>query len=535
MVDSPMIRRARDSAAVSAAATTQSVASLLLTIVIILVLPSPAVHATKQLVANPGFDLGLSHWVCIGCKAEWKTGQGIDGTPAAKITKRTAKWSRFASQIYVKKHHYYYYTAYIHILRPEADAKPYYSVEAVVKVINRDGSLNYTTIGINRRIQPDTGFRKVGGDFMVRTDAKAAEIYIRGFSLQVEYVMDNVSVMEIVPNPDWRKTADEQIEKYRKADVDIRLTGKCKEKDYKLTMTQEKYQFGFGACVKGPLFSRPEQEVYRQFIYTNFNWAVLENTLKWKNMETTRGNLKLTVPSKVIPELRKHGIQVRGHTVFWGQQTTIVPWMRKLSPEEVMKAIDYRISTAVKYFGSNLSHWDVNNENVKGDAYEVLTGNPNITTVMFKKVHAEVPSVKLFINDNSIVQYSKSTVAIADQAKLLLQDGAPLYGIGVQSHLRRIPAIHVLQRRLDEVAKAGLPIWISEMTYETSDMKTRTAVYEDLLRVYFSHPAVEGILFWVISNNGWRPDAAILNSDMTPNPVGQRYLELRKQWSTPFF
>ena len=57
------------------------------------------------------------------------------------------------------------------------------------------------------------------------------------------------------------------------------------------------------------------------------------------------------------------------------------------------------------------------------------------------------------------------------------------------------------------------------MTYESPDFANRTAVYEDLVRLYFSHPAVEGILFWVISNNGWRPDAAILDSAMKVSQI----------------
>lgn len=402
-------------------------------------------------------------------------------------------------------------------------------------MINNDGSFSYTVVGTTPRVQPGTGFRKVGGDFVVKTDAMTAEIFIRINELDVEYLIDDVSVMEIVPNDDWRRLADQRIEKYRKSDVDIRLTGKCKDKDYKLTLKEEKFHFGFGACVKGRLMATPREETYRQFIYDNFNWAVLENALKWGKTEHIRGKLDLSIAKAAIPLLRKHNLQVRGHTVFWGKNDLMPPWMKKLSPKDILEAFDYRIKHTVEYFGSNLSHWDVNNENLDGDVYEQLTGNPNITTLMFKKVHAVVPTVKLFINDNSIVQYSKNTVAIGDQAKLLLQDGAPLYGIGIQSHLRKVPEIHILKRRLDEVAKAGLPIWITEMTYESEDFANRTAVYEDLLRLYFSHPAVNGILLWVISNNGWRPDAAILDSDMKPNPTGQRYLELRKQWSTPFF
>ena len=50
----------------------------------------------------------------------------------------------------------------------------------------------------------------------------SVEIYIRINELNVEYLIDNVSVMEIFPNANWRRLADQRIEKYRKSDVDIR-------------------------------------------------------------------------------------------------------------------------------------------------------------------------------------------------------------------------------------------------------------------------------------------------------------------------
>lgn len=49
-----------------------------------------------------------------------------------------------------------------------------------------------------------------------------AEIYIRISDLKVQYLIDNVSVTEIFPHPEWRRLADARIEKYRKSNVDIR-------------------------------------------------------------------------------------------------------------------------------------------------------------------------------------------------------------------------------------------------------------------------------------------------------------------------
>ncbi len=54
----------------------------------------------------------------------------------------------------------------------------------------------------------------------------------------------------------------------------------------------------------------------------------------------------------------------------------------------------------------------------------------------------------------------------------------------------------VLQARLDKVAEAGLPIWISELDVQESDVNTRANRYENLVRLFFAHEAVEGLLLW---------------------------------------
>ena len=70
------------------------------------------------------------------------------------------------------------------------------------------------------------------------------------------------------------------------------------------------------------------------------------------------------------------------------------------------------------------------------------------------------------------------------------------------------------QSRLDAVASVGLPIWITELDVTNKDVNQRANGYEDALRLYFSHPAVEGILLWGFWNKRhWRPDASLVDGD----------------------
>ena len=52
------------------------------------------------------------------------------------------------------------------------------------------------------------------------------------------------------------------------------------------------------------------------------------------------------------------------------------------------------------------------------------------------------------------------------------------------------------QLNLDHVAQAGLPIWVTELDVWQQDPDVRADYYDTVLRVFFSHPSVEGIVFW---------------------------------------
>lgn len=46
------------------------------------------------------------------------------------------------------------------------------------------------------------------------------------------------------------------------------------------------------------------------------------------------------------------------------------------------------------------------------------------------------------------------------------------------------------------MAEAGLKLWITELTILESNSTKKAAALEDVLTLYYSHPAVEGIMLW---------------------------------------
>ena len=154
---------------------------------------------------------------------------------------------------------------------------------------------------------------------------------------------------------------------------------------------------------------------------------------------------------------------------------------------------------------------------------------------MYKRTRELDPDVKLFVNDYNVISYSE-TDAYIRQIRDLLEQGAPIDGIGVQGHYDSSTIVDpvVLKSRLDRLAQFNLPIWVSEYDSTKSDVRQRADDLETLYRVAFSHPAVEGIMMWGFwAGNHWRgSDAAIVDYDWTVNEAGKRYQELMKEWRT---
>ena len=88
-------------------------------------------------------------------------------------------------------------------------------------------------------------------------------------------------------------------------------------------MIQDTHEFGFGSAVGAKQIVDPAYRKYAQAFYDNFEWAVLENALKWKQMEK----------SKVInmQDIRAYCEGV--HTIVF------IIYLGVCSPPEVVKSV----------------------------------------------------------------------------------------------------------------------------------------------------------------------------------------------------
>ncbi|XP_070202671.1 anti-sigma-I factor RsgI6-like isoform X2 [Littorina saxatilis] len=242
-----------------------------------------------------------------------------------------------------------------------------------------------------------------------------------------------------------------------------------------------------------------------------------------------QGERNFQPPLELIHRLRSHGIKVRGHNLIWSVEKYVQGWVKQLTGDTLRHAVQHHIQDTMNVTRGLLEHWDVNNENIHGHWYEQQLHDPDYNLEVFRIAHNADPTMKLFLND-----YGKYLA----QAKQVKAANLGLFGIGVQCHFRHEadPDPDAIKQRLDTLAQAGLPIWVTELDVSVHDQDTRADFLERALRAVYGHPAVEGILLWGFWDvRHWRgPNSALVKGDnLDLLPAGRRFLDLvENQWMT---
>nr|KAG5711606.1 hypothetical protein BaRGS_016788 [Batillaria attramentaria] len=295
-----------------------------------------------------------------------------------------------------------------------------------------------------------------------------------------------------------------------------------------MEVLQTRKSFPFGTAVKARQYNDPALHKYRDFIHKHFNWAVPGIALKWPQLEKQRGHTNYQPALDMIHGLRQHGLKVRGHNLVWSKPNRIQPWIQQLNGTELRNVVKHHIEETMNVTRGLLEHCDVNNENLHGTWYQDRLHDPDYNLEIFRIAHHADPNVKLFLNEFGVVAQGRHFKAA----------NVGMYGMGVQCHFdsEQEPVPALIKERLDLLAKAGVPLWATELDVMVADENKRADYYEKALRALYGHPAIEGILFWGFWDQAhWRGEKAALvkGDNLELTAAGRRVLGLyENQWMT---
>jgi GH35 family endo-1,4-beta-xylanase len=304
---------------------------------------------------------------------------------------------------------------------------------------------------------------------------------------------------------------------------------------------QIRHAFPFGTCVRADKLWSPQDEKYRQILTELFNYATLENELKWEALAGDWGpGFTLDAARMAIAWLRERGVSVRGHTLVWPGWRNLPRQLRahEKDPPALRAAIERHVREVASAVQGTVSDWDVVNEPFDNhDVIDILGERAMVD--WFEIARATDPAPRLYINDHGILpggggdtphraHYERTIRSLIDQR-------APLDGIGLQGHFGdRLTVPEDLLAILDRFAGLGRPIMVTEYDVAVDDEELAGQFTRDLVTAVFSHPAAVGFVMWGFWDGAhWMNNAPLYRRDWSLKPAGAAFRELvLKRWRT---
>jgi len=291
------------------------------------------------------------------------------------------------------------------------------------------------------------------------------------------------------------------------------------------------------------LFST-ENDWFKSVMLKYCNSGVSGNQFKWSGIEPSGKNILNYAPfENTLNWYTSVGWDMRAHTLLWGGNNStdyhcIPQWVMNLSPnpKAMYDACKTRVIREVTRYKGKVKEYDVLNEPTHANYLQKIVGD-SINWNCLKWAHEADPDAKLYINDYNIIEWQDQTNNFVALVKKMLQNGAPISGIGAQCHIGSSVDLVNFKTRFDQLGQFGLPVKITEFDMGAKSLTEQKYAIEisKMMRLAFSHPSIEGFIFWGLTEPTWVP-ASIINlirEDKTTKLAADSLYHLtREVWTT---
>ena len=318
------------------------------------------------------------------------------------------------------------------------------------------------------------------------------------------------------------------IEKYRKGDLEIRIKDKdgAPIKGARLTLSQKNHEFKFGAnlFMLDEMESTEKNEKYKKAFAETFNIATLP--FYWNATEPERGHLrygKNSTPMYRRPPIdlcmefcEQNGIEPREHALAY---VSLFPkWLNDLSIPEIKRELERRYQEISERYADKIPTIEVTNELLWESKYVAVPSiyeENDYLDFAFALAKKYFPKNRLAINEAPMVwrENARTTDHYYAYTEAAIHRGVRIDAIGMQYHLfypkneieklasSKYLSPEWLYRHMDLYARFGKPLQVTEITIPAfSNDPENEAVQAELLEwlysIWFSHPAMEQIIYW---------------------------------------
>jgi endo-1,4-beta-xylanase len=222
-----------------------------------------------------------------------------------------------------------------------------------------------------------------------------------------------------------------------------------------------------GCAVTAERLADPADAV---LIAAQFSQLTPEWQLKMEYVLAQPGRLRFDAPDAIARFAHAHGLRFFGHTLAWYAEKPEAFVRLDGQGAAFAKAYgDYITAVVGRYQGLAVG-WDVVNEAVAEDGdglreclWSRNLGRLDYMHLAFEHARAADPGAVLLINDYNLESRPKKRATFLRLVEDLIKAGAPVGGLGTQSHIAADLAPGAVREAIADLARLGLPIHVSEL------------------------------------------------------------------------
>ena len=317
------------------------------------------------------------------------------------------------------------------------------------------------------------------------------------------------------------------IEKYRKGSIKLSFKDEkgnpilCES--IKIKQISHEFKFGANLFMLDELETDEKNQAYKDYFKNVFNMATLP--FYWNSLEEEKGLLRYDKnsykfyrrpPIDLCMEFcEKNGIEPREHALAYEHH--FPAWLKNSSIEEIKSALEVRYKQIADRYAKRIPTIEVTNEMLWGhnDCVTPFYNDPSYINWCFEKAEKYFPHNQLVINEYTDAFWGdncRTTDRYYAYTEAAILKGARIDAIGAQYHIFESREREMekssylynpmeLYNHMDMYSNLVNTLQVTEITIPAysnnkDDEEIQAELIKYLYTVWFSHPAMEQIVYW---------------------------------------
>lgn len=266
--------------------------------------------------------------------------------------------------------------------------------------------------------------------------------------------------------------------------------------------------FPLGVCAQVSHIDDPE---WARLAGTHFSQLTPEWEMKMEYIVQPDGGFRFDRADRLAAFARANRMRLYCTTLIWYAQRPEGFERLDESRTSFARAYDNYITALVGRYRGQAVGWDVVNEAVAEDGagwreslWASRLGGFDHMRRAFEVARAADPDAVLFLNDYNLESLPKKLDTFQRLVERLLEAGAPVTGLGCQSHIDASLPPGAYTRTIEALARFGLPIHVSELDVSLVRAgrsprleERQAALYAEAMEAFMALPARQRFAFTV--------------------------------------